>query len=108
MDLKQFVYLIKALKGSGVQYIKTTEFEIHMDSYVHQNSVAKKQQDQMSFHIESEDHPTFVKYENSKKPEKEKIPHIIEDLKSLMKMSDQELVERLFPLPQDEQPGDDV
>lgn len=91
MTSSEIVELIKALKESGVMYFKQGDLELEFDTYTQKKTAAVK----IPFEPVSLEKPPEI-------PEKE-VPHIVQEMRSLFKASDMELVDNLFPLPKPEE-----
>lgn len=80
MEPKQLKKLVKQLRAMGISYYKDQTVELELGSApskpTRQSTVS----------------PTEI-------VESDKIPHVVQDLKSVMALSDTDLVDRLFPEP---------
>lgn len=79
MEAKQLKKLVKTLRSLGVTRYRTPELELDLAIQ-----------------------PIGYKETAKSKPidiESDKIPHVVQDLKSVMALSDDDLVNRLFPEP---------
>lgn len=94
MKPKDLVSIIRACKDSGITYLKTNEFEIKFSKGDSEIEIAP-----VVAHAPIAESPSPV-FEQS--PDEEEIKHKVEELTSLMKLSDSDLVEQLFPLPKDD------
>lgn len=75
--------LVQALRASGVQRFKSKDFEIE---FIREAPQVEKPL------------PAVLKEESSSSKEPDKpIEHKVEELESILKLSDQDLVDRLFP-----------
>lgn len=81
MTPKEIKALVKTLRSCGVTHWKTPEIELNLAPLAPR-----------------ETKPKLVPIE-APIVESEKIEHKVEELKSLLKLSDDELVDRLFPEP---------
>lgn len=94
MTLQHTERLLSLLRSSGVEYFKSHDVEIRMGAVESPTSVA---------HAGPEPTPvprgTSVKQENAGDiPAKEiKIPHQLNQMISVLKMNDEQLVDQLFP-----------
>lgn len=81
MTLQEFKELVGTLRSMGVTHYKTPELELNLEPTPPPQPLAVDQP--------------------------EKIPHVIEELTSLFKMSDNDFAKRIFPDPPLEKDGDE-
>jgi hypothetical protein len=87
MSPKEIKSLIKTLRAAGCNYYKNGDLELHL------GPVPQKQKEKSLPSVKS------APLENSTVDQSPEIPHVVQEMTSLMKMSDSDLVERLFPIP---------
>lgn len=83
MDPKRLKKLVKQLRTLGISYYRDKDVELRMDNKV---IALKGKTDNKA--IASQSEPAR---------ESENIPHVVQDLKSVMALDDNALVDRLFP-----------
>jgi hypothetical protein len=78
LDSKELKKIAKTMRELGITHLKTADIELNLTD-VAPRKASKKEED------------------------KGEIPHVIEELTSLLKLGDADLIERLFPLPKEEE-----
>lgn len=102
MTPEELMAIMKVASLTDSVYIKTDYLELRRGTLQHAQSVPEK----LDSPIESTQTPVASDPEPPLDPEKEKeIAHKIEEMDSLMKVSDADLIDRLFPLPEDPEGG---
>lgn len=91
MHASELLDVIKTLKECGVTHFKQGDLEIDFKDPV----PAVQAQVARNFQPVSLEIPPAT-------PETE-APHIVQEMKSLLKLSDEELLDRVFPLPQEDE-----
>jgi hypothetical protein len=108
MTSKELQKLMESLRANGITYLRTHELEVRLNG---SEPIAELSEDEGLSRINppqdlppesvSTDSPTDPKSDEKAAGD---VPHKVEELTSLMKLSDQELLNRLFPEPpKDEQ-----
>lgn len=88
MTPKETKALIKALKDAGVIHFKSGDFEVTLAANLEQKIVAE---------------PALITPIDAPVAEDDPIKHKVEEMVSLLKLSDHDLVDRLFPDTQQEE-----
>lgn len=81
MSPKDLKDLVKLLRSQGITHYKTNEVELNLTPDVAKRTRRKRK---------------------TTTEEEQEIKHKLEELTSVMKLSDDDLVERLWPMPKDE------
>lgn len=94
MSPSELIELIKTLKDAGVAQFKHGDLELSFNAKIYSQAAepqpARKDLKPVSLEIPP------------KEPEIE-VPHIIQQMRSVFKASDEELVDQLFPLPKEDE-----
>lgn len=101
MTAKQTENLVRALARLGVTYVKTSEIEVHLsaNSDAHSDPIVEQVETSLPRSPLQTPQATVASPPQPKEGEKsdKEIPHTIEELASLLKLSDKDLLDRLFP-----------
>lgn len=87
MTFQEIQALIKDLKESGVSHFKCGDLELSFAPGVVQSK---------------ERHTQPVSLKTPPKDSESEVPHIVHEMKTILTMSDEELVDKVFPLPTEE------
>jgi hypothetical protein len=88
VDAKELKKIAKQMKLLGITHLKTSEFELTMA---------------LEAVCQTPPQPKVEPVKEITEDEKKEIEHKMEELKSLMLGSDEDLIERLFPMPVEEE-----
>lgn len=100
-QIKAYSELVKSLKDSGVTHFKCEGTEICLGDWVKQKFDAETKTGR-KFTADPEFNAAVERAEaEQKKAKEEEVPHVVHELASLLKLSDNELVDQLFPEPRD-------
>lgn len=90
MSLQELIELVKTLKESGVIHFKNGDMELNFGQQPQQYQPATAVLNHKELKSSSLELPPSI-------PEKE-VPHIIQEMVSLFKSSDEELIDKIFPI----------
>lgn len=88
MTAKELRAIAKVMDECGIAFIKTKDLEMHKTSF----APIKTEAPLVPFHVERSAVPV-----DALQPDKDEIEHKLVELTSVMKLSDMELVDSLFP-----------
>lgn len=94
IDPKNLRDVLAVMRDYGASYIKTNDLEVKLDANTVNNTADKSISDKVPF-------PTIE--EKISQEEESKIKHKVVELTSVMKLSDMDLVDSLFPDHTDQQ-----
>ena len=109
MTPKELEKLVNSLRSHGVSYLKTPNLEVHLTGNQPQAQKEVKEKPLTPTNSRVDLPPSDAKVSDFADAPKtsegpENIPHKVQELTSIMKLSDRDLLDRLFPEPtKDEQ-----